>query len=197
MSQHQAPDMSQFFELAPAEINLDQIEITGRILDIGGGGEGTIGVWRPNQVIAIDRRRDELEEAAEGPIKLVMDAQELLFLDACFENCTLFYTLMYMPLEVQQKAAAEIYRILKPGGFCYVWDVNYHHKPEQTKDRLLTYLSISTGEKSIQTGFGVRLQPDSLNAAAYLQLFETCGFNLVTKEITQQDHCFLVLQKPE
>jgi len=45
-------------------------------LDIGGGGEGVIGQMKGKQVIAIDPNRRELEEAADGPLKIVMDARE-------------------------------------------------------------------------------------------------------------------------
>lgn len=38
-----------------------------RILDIGGGGEGIIGMRYSNRVISIDTRKDELEEAPTGP----------------------------------------------------------------------------------------------------------------------------------
>lgn len=37
-----------------------------RILDIGGGGEGVIGLCCGIRVIAIDTRKDELEEALKG-----------------------------------------------------------------------------------------------------------------------------------
>ena len=41
-------------------------ELEGSILDIGGGGEGTIGRLYGTQVIAIDNRQEELDEAPEG-----------------------------------------------------------------------------------------------------------------------------------
>ena len=53
-------------------------EWNGRILDIGGGGEGIIGRVYTGQVTAIDNRAEELEEAPDGPCKLVMDAAQLL-----------------------------------------------------------------------------------------------------------------------
>ena len=40
-----------------------QKELQGKILDIGGGGEGIIGRLYGPQVIAIDYRQDELDEA--------------------------------------------------------------------------------------------------------------------------------------
>lgn len=46
-------------------------EIKGeRILDIGSGGGGIIGLCYGEKVVAIDPRKDELEEAPEGPLKI-------------------------------------------------------------------------------------------------------------------------------
>lgn len=67
-----------------------------RILDIGGGGEGIIGLLYGSKVVAIDQRKKELEEAPEGPLKIVMDARELNFLDNSFDAVTSFFTLMYV-----------------------------------------------------------------------------------------------------
>ena len=46
--------------------------IAGKILDIG-GGEGVIGRLYGKQVVAIDKRQDELDEAPGGFQKLLMD----------------------------------------------------------------------------------------------------------------------------
>ena len=72
---------------------------TGHILDIGGGGEGIIGLLKGQDVIAIDIRRRELEEAAEGALKIVMDARDLQFLDGAFSTATAFFSLMCLKEE--------------------------------------------------------------------------------------------------
>ena len=77
-------------------------QAVGYILDIGGGGEGIIGQMKPAQVIAVDLSKRELEEAPPGPLKIVMDATDLKFLDGSFETATAFFSLMYMRPEVQQ-----------------------------------------------------------------------------------------------
>jgi len=61
------------------EINFDDINLVGLILDIGGGGEGVIGQIKGKDVIAIDISKEELEETPDGPLKIVMDARELQF----------------------------------------------------------------------------------------------------------------------
>ncbi len=56
-----------------------------------------------NQVITIDRSRKELEEAASGPLNIVMDATELQFLGGTFNTATCFYSLIYMKEDVQKR----------------------------------------------------------------------------------------------
>lgn len=62
----------------------------GGILDIGGGGEGVIGLCYGEKVVAIDLRKDELEQAPDGPLKIVMDAKELSFLEDSFDAVASF-----------------------------------------------------------------------------------------------------------
>ncbi len=84
-----------------------QRELKGCILDIGGGGEGIIGRMYGWQVTAIDNRQEELDEAPNSSIKILMDAEHLAFLDKTFDNTTFFYSLMYMSKDTQEKAIAE------------------------------------------------------------------------------------------
>src|SRR5450759_5315691 len=53
----------------------------GWILDIGGGGEGIIGRIKGSQVVAIDLYSWGMNRTPRGPLKLVMDATDLKFLD--------------------------------------------------------------------------------------------------------------------
>jgi len=65
-------------------VSMDDFAPVGLVLDIGGGGEGVIGQVVGKNVIAIDRRMDELQEAPDGPRKVVMDARHLGFPDQKF-----------------------------------------------------------------------------------------------------------------
>ncbi|KAB3531590.1 class I SAM-dependent methyltransferase [Alkaliphilus serpentinus] len=108
-------------------IDLQSIDLTGfiqrgKVLDIGGGGEGIIGQLLGDQVVAIDPRADELLEAAEGPLKIVMDARDLKFLNNTFDGGTSFFTLMYIKKEDHQKVLEEMYRVLKEEGQFIIWD---------------------------------------------------------------------------
>ena len=98
----------------PQHIDLTDVELSGRILDIGGGGEGIIGLLKGENVVAIDRRESELKEAPPGNyLKIIMDAKELKFLEETFDTVTAFFTLMYVPLENHQIIFQEIHRVLK------------------------------------------------------------------------------------
>ena len=97
-------------------------ELDGRILDIGGGGDGVIGRLYTNQVVAIDIRQDELDEAPIGFEKIVMDATHLEFNDNSFDHVTSFYTLMFMSTEEQKRAISEATRVLVKGGDLHIWD---------------------------------------------------------------------------
>lgn len=59
--------------MAYARLSLEKT-LTGPILDLGGGGEGIIGRIYGRQATAIDNRQEELDEAPDGPKKLLMDA---------------------------------------------------------------------------------------------------------------------------
>jgi len=95
--------------VGPYKIDLSNIELKGRILDIGGGGEGVIGQFKGEQVVAIDPNRSELEEAkSTKDLKIVMDAKDLQFLDNTFDTVTAFFTMMYIPIADHKKVFEEM-----------------------------------------------------------------------------------------
>ncbi len=85
----------------------DAFHASALILDLGGGGEGMIGQLRGRQVVAIDLRREELEECASGPIKVVADARALPFLDKSFDAITASCFLMDVPQSGRGAVLAE------------------------------------------------------------------------------------------
>ena len=72
---HSEPKLDNIFFLEKQEVVVEDFDAAGFILDIGGGGEGVIGQLKKDQVIAIDPNRRELEEAADGPIKIYHGCQ--------------------------------------------------------------------------------------------------------------------------
>ncbi len=157
-------------------------EITGNILDIGGGGEGIIGCIYPEQVTAIDNRLDELEEAPDGPIKIVMDAREMTFVGKCFDNVTAFYSFMYIPKIDHLKVIAEISRVLKNNGYLHIWDaVIKEAKP------FLAELDINANGNSVQTTYGIVKEDATQDAFYFKSLMESSDFTLVSETDNQGD----------
>lgn len=141
-------------------------ELAGPILDVGGGGEGVIGQLYGRLVVAIDNSKEELDEAPDGFVKLVMDASAMTFNSDSFESATFFYSLMFMDEAVQQAAICEAARVIKPNGEIHIWDCRidsaYPNPFCIDVDALLpdrriktTYGVIKSGSQSIKTVCGL------------------------------------------
>ena len=141
-------------------------ELTGDILDLGGGGEGVIGRIYAGQVTAIDVSPEELDEAPGNCRKLVMDATAMTFPDASFDHVTSFYTLMYMTQEQQRLALLETARVLRPGGMLHIWDAAF---PTPYPEPFLAELDIDAASMTICTTYGViKLDGQSADSIAAL-----------------------------
>ena len=188
-------DRVHFFETQTVRVH--DFESTGFVLDIGGGGEGIIGLLKGRDVIALDLRAEELEEAPPGPLKIVMDARDLKFLDGAFATATAFFSLMYLKSrEDQQKVLAEIFRVLQPGGQLLIWDVSVPKRPEgEDRDVYVAMLRVSVGNRTIGTGYGQPWPPETRDLAYYLELIAAAGFR-VTEQAQDGRLFFLRLQKP-
>lgn len=137
------------------ELALEPIEVDS-VLDIGGGGEGFIGKMYGSKAIVIDKRRDELEETENEAFKIVMDATKLEFVNTTFDLITMFYSLLYMPKDVQKQVIQESKKVLAPNGVLMIWDNEV--KPVEGKDIHVTHLKVTLGSETIQTGYGVSLR---------------------------------------
>ncbi|MDI6638051.1 MAG: class I SAM-dependent methyltransferase [Bacillota bacterium] len=80
------------------------------ILDIGGGGESIIGKLKGNRVIVIDLKRDDLLEATNDALKIVMDARDMRFVEESFWRVTSSFTLMYVEPSDVAKVFRDAYR---------------------------------------------------------------------------------------
>lgn len=152
-------------------------ELDGKILDIGGGGEGIIGRLYTNQVVAIDNRQDELDEAPAGFEKRLMDATCLEFTDYSFEHVTSFYTLMFMRAEEQRRTILEAVRVLKNGGELHIWDCEiYSAYPEP----FCVDVAIQLPNERISTTYGVG-KMDVQDENTFIELCLNAGLTLVAK----------------
>ena len=152
-------------------------ELDGRILDIGGGGDGVIGRLYTNQVVAIDIRQDELDEAPIGFEKIVMDATHLEFNDNSFDHVTSFYTLMFMSAEEQKRAISEATRVLVKGGDLHIWDCDILSAyPEP----FFVDVAVQLPNEHISTTYGVG-KMDAQDETSITELCLNAGLVLVSQ----------------
>lgn len=167
-------------------------ELSGHILDIGGGGEGIIGRLYQSQVTAIDHRQEELDEAPSGFEKVLMDATDLQFPSASFKHVTFFFTLMFMDTDVQEKAIAEAARVLIPGGLLHIWDCDIQSAyPEP----FCISLEIQLPGERISTTYGVG-KLGTQNESSISGLCVEAELIPVTQQ-TGPDGFHMVWQKPK
>lgn len=193
----QPPEISEerlfFFE--KQEIVVNDFDSAGYILDIGGGGEGVIGKLKGKQVIAIDPSKRELEEAAAGPLKIVMDARDLQFLDGSFSTATSFFTLMYIKAPDHEKVFNEVFRVLAPGGVFLIWDVIFPQRPDANKDVAVFLFLVKLPNEEIDAGYGMSWTEEGRDPSYYVNLAEQAGF-VVVEQMEEGRQVFLKLQKP-
>ncbi len=164
-------------------IDLSNIKLTGRILDIGGGGQAIISQFKGEQVVAIDKNKNELEEAPDSKgLKVIMDAKELKFLDNTFDTVTAFFTLMYIPVEDYKIIFEEIYRVLKKGGNFVIWDVLIPVKGNDKRDIFFIELKVKIFDRIEEAGFGVSWNKE-INIDTFTNLAKNIGFETLERKV--------------
>ncbi len=166
------------------------IDIPGKILDIGGGGEGIIGKTFGKRVTAVDRDKEELEVLNGISECMVMDACNLQFPDSSFDNVTFFYSLMYMDSESSGKSLKEAVRVLNPGGNICIWDKN----PEETYPGLnIADLTVYSGGSIYNTTYGASYNKDS-GKDQIIEIMDSAGLSM-TESQEKGKHFFLIFTK--
>ena len=177
------------------KVVIDDFKADGFVLDIGGGGEGVIGQLKGKQVISIDSNKGELLEAANGPLKIIMDATELKFLDNSFNSVTAFYSLMYMTSHEHERVFSEVFRVLNDEGLFRIWDVQLTHRKCINKPGFAVPVEVILPNRKINVGYGSHWPEKKYDLNYYIELAKETGLQLVDKNATG-DSLFLVLQKP-
>lgn len=167
-------------------------ELQGSILDIGGGGEGVIGRLYGTQVVAIDNRQEELDEAPDGFEKVWMDARHLTFPSESFEHTTFFYSLMFMDAETQGQAIAEAARVLQKGGSLHIWDSEI---AAAYPEPFVVDLDIQLGSEPLHTTFGIVSDITNQTADSIACICRKCGL-LLEEQSVESGQFHIVCRKP-
>lgn len=168
-----------FQELPHQTVHLRDFPGGSWILDIGGGGEGAIGLLKGARVVAIDTSKRELQETDNWALKIVMDACDLKFLDRSFDTVTAFFSMMYIQPDSWPEVFGEVRRVLKKGGDFMLWDATLPEHSE--KEYLLVPLTIAFPDGTTrETGYGCR--PHRQSIEDFLQLAKDQGFRVVSRE---------------
>jgi ubiquinone/menaquinone biosynthesis C-methylase UbiE len=180
---HVNSNLEDLFWFETQKIELVDFECDGFVIDIGGGGEGIIGQLKGSQVIAIDPKKRELENSADGPLKIIMDARELKFLDCTFQSATAFYSLMYMSEEIQKVVLSEVHRVLKTSGEMRIWDISLLQPFDRTKRGFIVPLEVKLPDRVIETGYGNPWPENDHDISYYRQIAEETGFKVIETSI--------------
>ncbi|MFQ6104101.1 MAG: class I SAM-dependent methyltransferase [Candidatus Glassbacteria bacterium] len=184
-----------FFRLREQTVSVEDFESKGYILDIGGGGEGVIGRLKGEQVISIDISKRELEAAPEGPLKIIMDARDLQFLDGTFNTSTSFFTLMYIDGSDHEQVFREIHRVLASGGKFYIWDVLFPKRTDKDIEIAVVPLRVRLPGEEFQTAYGGSWPDEGRDLEYYVKMAERTQFEVVSQ--SENDLIFyLELRKP-
>lgn len=188
-------DEKRLHRIEQQYVDISDMELQGRVLDIGGGGEGIIGQLKEEGVISIDPSREELEEAPCNTIKIVMSAEDLKFIDETFDTVTSFFTLMYINAEVHDKVIREAYRVLKTGGSFIIWDAVIPARNSAQKDIYVIPLQVKMKEDHIvDTGYGVLWTNRTQDMDYYMDICVKTGFK-VTESRRSEDTYMIRLVK--
>jgi ubiquinone/menaquinone biosynthesis C-methylase UbiE len=188
---------TNYYFTHPQEINLNDYQFNGRILDIGGGGEGIIGQFKGSNVVSIDFRKSELDEALEAgdieSLKIIMDAKDLKFLDSTFDTITAFFSIMYMPKNDHKTIFKEVFRVLKEGGEFLIWDPIIPKKKDKKNELFAILMKVQVKNKEIITGYGTRWNKEQ-DISYFIELTQKIGFKAVNQKAAEE-YFFLRLQK--
>lgn len=170
-------DEADIFSYPEQTLDLRGVRLpSGLVLDVGGGGEGVIGAILADRAVSIDLLRSELDEAQCDSSKMVMDAARTAFRDAVFDGATFFFSLMFMPPQVQRAALGEAQRVLKDRGTLLVWDMSFRASDSDRPIFMVPLRVLMPGGREVDTGYGCRRR--DLDAEGVRRMAEEAGLVL-------------------
>lgn len=176
------------------KVFLEKLE--GFVLDVGGGGEGTMAKACGSEIVCVDISKTEIGEArSRGAVAnwVLCDARSMPFRDGTFDVATFFFSLMYIKtLQRKHAVMVETKRVLKSDGLLYLWDAIIQEKPDLSV--IFVEAILPDGER-IYTGYGVRGKTEKEQTPQLVsKLALETGFK-VTKESSEKAAFHMELQK--
>ena len=176
-------DENKIFFTEKQYVELEPKKNTGKILDIGGGGEAIIAQLYEEGVVSIDLSEEELKEApVNEALKIIMDARDMDFLADQFEMVTSFFTLMYIDNEDLEKVFAEVKRVLKPNRSFLIWDLNIPPRKQAEEEIYAVQLEVEFKNQTIETGYGVRWQDKKQDMDNFIKIAQDNNFSVLEKQ---------------
>jgi ubiquinone/menaquinone biosynthesis C-methylase UbiE len=173
-------NMSKVFQPPRQEIIIEKIP-EGKIIDIGGGGEGIVAQIGGKNVTVIDRSQNEINEAkdkAPDAKWVVADSRNLPHDIGQFDNATAFFSGMYMSNSDKKKTFQEIDKVLSSGGELWIWDAVISLE----KEKFLILMNVTLpNEKIVDTGYGVKAKQQNIDE--YENLLGSTRFRIIDKDI--------------
>ena len=196
MADHQEEiSEDRLYVLEREDLALKPFDGDGLVLDLGGGGEGIVGKLGGERVVAIDPNRRELEEAPPGPLKIVMDASDLGFVDQSFSLVTSFYTLMYIGDEkTRRRVFSEAYRVLAPEGRFLIWDAVVPPRGSEKRDILVVWLNVRLPAEDIEAKYGMVWPEGGRSSADFTDLATGAGFEVTNLSEQGKRICLQLLK---
>ncbi len=125
---------------------LKRKNFNGLIVDLGCGNGRDVNIFAENgfNILGVDNSEKELELAKRNFPKLSFELQDIEKLSFRDNSVSAFFIINVIHYTNKEKAIKEIYRTLKPKGFCFIHfnlkivdkegKVDYEHKEEEILD---------------------------------------------------------------
>ncbi len=180
---------------APTQIiEMEPIDCTGLILDIGGGDDGVIGLLQKNVVIAIGTGEPGPDESLTGPVNVIMDATDMQFHAGTFDLAAAFFTLTCFPPEKRGRLFRECHRVLRPGGRFLIWDTIVPARSKTAGNNHVVPLRIRTPGMVIRTICRVTRSGRRQDVNDFIELASESGFAVIERKKVRQAF-YLALRK--
>lgn len=157
-------------------IDFDSITISGRILDMGGGGEAIASRAFFGRTVSLDKSVRELNESGIFSDKVCGDCQRMPFADSVFDGAAAFFTFMYMPLKMRSNSFFEAKRVLRRGGTLIVCEARVASSFFAPMTLLEVRAKIKAGGETFNASYGAVLAREGQSMKAFRNLASECGF---------------------